>query len=295
MSATHPDVWARSKRVAMEASARSDVARWSRTARDVCLPGVPLAALLGFTANGDPYNTTGWLAGDEEERQQALARGRRPFKSGDPTKGYGAIGSHDLHELGWYGVEGGRCPTPCATDPECPWVILATSDLVRGILGRDAVTGKRWFGAFADQCAIGVANLRRHGLAVRDHLDERLRWALDGDGNPRAWTLWGYALAMMSWSAGSSGAAKHVNAYADSLAAIPEALRWGAFMRAAAAVDDPRARHRADEYSALRTAQKLSAGRLACAFTGESLTWFDEGLGADRERVLQRLVDVSSD
>lgn len=291
MSTTSPDTWARAKRGKLRACAQGPVGRWSAAALAVCMPGVPLAAALGFAANGDGYNTTGWRSGDDTERAEALRRGRKPF-GGKPTEGYGAIGSRNLHELGWYGVEGGYEGTPVATDPDCPWVVLADSEEVRKILGRPAVTGARWYGALADQCAVGIANLQRHMRLVHAHLDPRIAW---DDTKPV--TLWAWAVACIGWSAGDTRAAQHVNRHADALAAVPEALRTGTFMRLAGRIDDPGARHRQDEYSALREAQKLAAGRLAVSFTGEgddARRWLDEGLGDDRDAVYARLVDTAA-
>jgi hypothetical protein len=69
------------------------------------MPGVPVAAFVGFTANGDPYNTTGWRVGDDNERAEAVRKGRFPFKNKNPNDHdvYGHIGSNDLHELERFG------------------------------------------------------------------------------------------------------------------------------------------------------------------------------------------------
>ena len=215
----------------------------------------------------------------------------RETLGGDPRTGYGNVNSTNLHEGGPYGAEMGHCPDPVATDPGCMWVVAARSEAVRKILGRPGVEGRHWYDAIEDQIAIGLVGLSRHGRGVNKRLDARLRWIEDGDDGPKAWSLWSFALACMAWSAGDGGASGHVNAYADALAALPEALRWGAFMRFAALDDSPKAKHRADEYSALRTAQKLTAGRLACEFTGEDPAWFNDGLTtADRATVYARLV-----
>ena len=224
------------------------------------------------------------------ERAEAIAKGRKPL-GGDPSKGYGNVNSTDLNELGRFGVEGNRLPELVATG-SCPWVAGARSEAVRKILGRAGVEGRDWHGseAIPDQIAIGVWNLRRHLDAIRKRIDPRLAWP-EGD---KPVTAWAYSLAMMSWSAGSGGASKHVNAYADELAALPEAKRWGAFMRLAARDDSDARKHRADEYSALRTEQKRRAGVLACTFTGEDAAWFDDGLtDAERDEVHAALVRVS--
>lgn len=292
MGSDNPIRWAREKRGKLDDM--GDAWReWTTKARDVSLPGVPLAAIAGFCANGNPYNTTGWRVGDDAERAEAERKGRRPFKRG--VRGdYGGIDrTGDLHELGWYGTEGGKTPTPVATDPSCPWVSLANDDEVVKVLGREAVTGGAWYGAIADQCAIGCANLPRHWRACRRRLDPRLQWAED---DKRA-TLWRWLLAMMTWSAGGRGA-QHVNDYADRLATLPEGERWAEFCRLAAAEDDDGNRHRQDEWSCLRTAQKLEAAVVYAPKLPESwaLAWLrDDGFrdDAEREAVYARLVELS--
>lgn len=294
MGAADPDAWARSKRSKLARYARGPVGRVAAAALAVCLPGVPTAAALGFAANGsEDENTTGWIDGSDRERERALERGRYPLKKGDPREGYGAIGGRPaLHELGPFGVESGKTPAPPATDPECPWVVLAGDERVRKILGRAAVTGARWHGAIDDQVAIGVVNLRRHMDAVRKRLDPRIAWREDF----KLVTLWMWSMACVSWSAGTSRAAEHVNAYAAELGAADERARVGLFMRLAGAIDDDGDRHRQDEYSALRDAQKRAAGRRAAEHTGEgdaARAWLDDGLGADRPAVHARLVATS--
>lgn len=287
MGTARPDEWAKDKRHAIERDTDPSVAAMIAHARDVLLPGAPVAALVGFAANGDPYNTTGWRRGDEEERAEAIRKGRFPFKSKDPrdTKVYGHIGSDDLHELERFGVEGGYCPTPCATDPKCSWVEGARSEGVRKILGRAGVEGAAWYGAIADAVAIGVWNIRRHMDAARKELDPRLSWERDD----KPVSLWMFFCAISRWSAGGRGV-RHINKFADRLAGLPENERVGEFMRAAAEVDDPGSRHKQDEYTALRSAQKLEAGRTACKITGEDVAWFFDGLDVDRDSVYDALV-----
>ncbi len=292
MGSSAPKDWAADKRRKLQRYATDANARWTRESRDVCLVGVPLAALDGCGANGgDNENTTSWISFSERERAEAIAKGRKPL-GGDPSKGYGNVNSTDLNELGRFGVEGNRLPELVATG-SCPWIAGARSAAMRKILGRAGVEGGDWYGAAAipDQIAIGVWNLRRHLDAIRTKLDPRLSWADDA----KPITSWAYSLAMMSWSAGSGGASKHVNAYADELAALPESHRWGAFMRSAARVDSDARKHRADEWSALRTEQKRRAGVLACTFTGEDASWFADGLtDAERDEVHAALVRAST-
>ena len=98
---------------------------------------------------------------------------------------------------------------------------------------------------------------------------------------------------MMTWSAGGRGA-QHVNDYADRLATLPEGERWAEFCRLAAAEDDDGNRHRQDEWSCLRTLQKLEAGKIFAPMLGEDVSWFDDGIGDDeRVTLYARLVEVS--
>lgn len=295
MGAAHPVRWAEGKRDKFADLLVGPFEEWTCKALEVCLPGVPFAGPVGFVLNGDPWNTTGWHVGDQKERDEASAKGRFPFKNKDPRdpKVYGHIGSDDLHELGWYGTEGGHCPTPCATDPGCPWVKLARSEAVVKILGREAVTGSLWYGAIPDQCAVGVANLARHWRDAREDLHPLLRWPADD----KRFTLWRWAMASMHWSAGGR-ACTHVNAYREQLVTLPEEKRWGAFMRLAAETDGGKSRHRDDEYSAIRTAQKIEGACLAAKELEDAgaLEWLrDDGLSdGERAAVYARLVEVST-
>ena len=292
MGSADPRKWAESKERKIARYARPELLALFRRARDVAMPGVPVAALIGSACNGDLDEcTTGWISCSDRERAVALALGRKPL-GGDPREGYGNVNSDDLHEVGPFGVEGGKVPDRVATG-SCPWVSLADDEATRKILGRDAVTGSAWRGAFADQIALGVVNLARHGRQINARLAPALRWLEDGDVGPKVWSAYAFALANMGWSAGSGGASKHVNAYAAELAALPEAQRWGEFCRRAGAVNDPGYKHRADEWSALRTCQKIRAGVLACTTTGEDVAWFVDGLDGDREQVYAALVRAS--
>lgn len=296
MSATNPTDWAQDKKRKITKYASNPHLETFRKARDVSMPGVPLAALVGVAANGNlDENTTCWIVGDEDERQEAIRKGRKPL-GGRPDEGYGKIGSENLHELGPFGVEGGHCPEPVAANPECPWVSLADSDDAQKILGRHAVHGRAWYGAHEDQIVLGIINLKRHARAVRKRLVPRLQWEEDGEDGPKAWTLWPFLCACMSWSAGSGGAAKHINAYADELVRLPPQLRPGKFFLRAGEVDDPGFKHRADEWTALRTRQKHAAGLLAIETTQElsAAEWMDLGLGILLPEVDRALVRTST-
>lgn len=294
MAAETPSKWARSKLYKLDQMGEQWL-RWTKIARDVSLPGVPVAALAGFCFNGDPYNTTGWRVGDEAERQEAIRKGRFPFKDRDPqdTKEYGHIGSHDLHEAAWWGTESGHCPTPVATDPDCAWVRLSDDEEVVKVLGRKAVTGAAWYGAIPDQCAIGVANIRRHWRNARSDLHPSLQWRED-DKLATAWRLF---VALAHWSAGGR-ACSHINAYHQEIASAPEAERIAVFCRLAAKTDDPGGRHRQDEYTAWKTACKFEGGVHAASKLDEpwAVAWIrQDGFrnDAEREDVYAKLASIA--
>lgn len=285
MGSADPRAWARDKRDRMERRARE----WGdlvQRASDILTPGVPVVAHLGFAANGArDENTTGWISCSERERAEALTVGRKPL-GGDPRTGYGAVTSDDLHELGAWGVEGGHVPERVATG-DSPWATLAVSDGVRKVLDRAAVTGADWHGAHEDQIVVGVANLSRHSRQIRAKLPASLAWTDDA----KPWCLWRWALTMMSWSAGTGGAARHVARYERELAALPPSQRWGAFVRLASGFDGDGRKHARPIYSALRTCQKLEAARAHA--DAAALAWLDDGFDADREAVYAALTRAS--
>lgn len=297
MSTTHPFKWARDKSHKAERYARDRYVGVMTTARDVSLPGVPLAALIGVACNGsDDENTTGWIVGDNDERARAVRSGEKPL-GGDPEAGYGKVLGNDLDELGRFGVEAGHRPTPVATDPSCAWVELARGEVVKKILGRPGVEGARWHKSVEDQIAIGVADIARHARSVRKKLDARLRWDEDGDDGPKTWTLWPFFCGVSGWSAGDGGISRHLVRFADELAALPPNHRVGAFLKLAGSSDDPGGRHRQDEYTALRWAQKREAMWLASGFTGEreiATAWLDDGISSERQSVYDDLVRLSA-
>jgi len=87
-----------------------------------------------------------------------------------------------------------------------------------------------------------------------------------------------------------------VLAHREKLAQVPEAARYGALCRLAGEVDDRGAKHKQDEYTALRTAQKLEGARLATQWITDepwALAWLDDGLGAERDAVMARLAAIS--
>lgn len=290
MSGTHPDRWAADKAAKMRRYA-ADLRAITTRARDVCLPGAPVAAIMGFFANGARNeNTTGWKSCSPRERADALAAQRKPL-GGSPTSGYGAVSSRDLHELGPGGVEAGHVPDEVATG-DCAWVSGARSADVARILGRPGVEGSSWYGAIDDQVAIGVWNLARHRAQIRAKLPASLQW------DPTSpVTLWQYVCARMSWSAGTGGAARHLARYATQLAAVPEGGRVAVLYRLAGEYDGAGRKHARPSYTVLRAAQMVAAARVAAGELGEcgAVAWLDEGLGLDRDPVLAALVRSALD
>ena len=292
MSNTNPFDWARDKRGSAQRYAQDRHIDVMRKARDVAMPGVPIAALIGVACNGkDDENTTGWIVGDDAERAEALRTGKKPL-GGDPREGYGHVGSKDLYELGRFGVEASHYPSLVATG-DCPWCTLARGELVHKILDRAGVEGRAWRGAIADQIAIGVACIVRHAHAVNKRLHPNLQWEEDGDGAPKVWNLWPFFCGVSGRSAGDGGAERHLDRYADKLGPLPPGHRVGAFLRLAGEVDDPGMRHAQDEYTALRWSQKREAMWLALTFTNEgdaAKAFLDDGIGDDRAAVYDALV-----
>ncbi len=293
MSEAHPNEWAKGKRSKAKRYAEGEVAAHLRAAIPVLSPGVPVAAWIGVACNGSMNeNTTGWITCNDAERAEAERTGKTPL--GRALGDYARTG---LHELGPLGVEAGRAPHTVPSD-DSPWCSGARAPAVSLILGRGGVTDPgAWHGAIADQVVIGVYNNVAHGRKTRRLLDGGLQWEVGADGNPVLWSLWPFAVATMAWSAGNSGAARHINRFVEALAATPESKRWGEFVRLASTFSGEGHKHKRPSYSALRTCQKLAAAALAAGWTGESgaaLEWLDDGLGDDRAQVFEVLVSSAA-
>lgn len=294
MGAASPSAWARDKRDKAARYVIGEVRDAILLATSAMCPGVPLEAVVGACLNGGRNeNTTGWKTCSLEERAEALRTGRKPL-GGSPTTGYGNVTSKNLHELGPLGAEGGYVPDLVA-DEGSPWAGFARSDGVKRALGREGVIGAAWYGAVRDQVVIGVASIVRHGRETFARIDARVRPEVGLDGLPASWTLWPWALSLAAWSAGNGGLARHVNRHADALSAVPEAARWALFCRLAGAVNDPGAKHAQDEYTALRTRQKIEGARLAARLTGDAaaLAWLDDG-ACDADAIDAALVRAST-
>lgn len=174
-----------------------------------------------------------------------------------------------LREIGFFN-------TPTET-----WRALASSELVRALLGRDAISpdGEAWREAVRDQTAVGLVDLLRGQRAFASALPA-LAPATPGGA-------WGWYVALSSWSAGAGGTATHLRPHAAQLAAVAGTQRVGAYVSLLIAdvaagrfsASDDRA-HTNAAYSALRTLQKLECARaLARSLApsaGELDSWWDQ-------------------
>lgn len=245
----NPYTWARDK--------QSMLARWNagvvgdtiRRLSPMIWPGVPYEAFLGFAANGS-------------------IRGETSSDTALPPP-YGV--NNSFHELGLFGTEGGNridstmgtfpgipVPVPLAPAPTMSnnsWRSLASSARVVNALGRPASLELNGWLAVPDQVAVGLANLK-------SHLASTISSGLSGAGPVDQNSLWALALAFGGWSAGSGRMAQHVRRYASQIQGVSDDAKWGAFLNAVA--NDPNTSgqsHSNPAYTAMRTWQKLEAGR----------------------------------
>lgn len=258
----HPWVWAKEKRAKAERYVRGDVGVWTRRARDVIAPRVPVSLFLGFAMNGDTSeNTTGWVRGDAAERAEAARTGRRPL---------GGDLSQRFHELGAYGVPGGDVGgvAPNTVGGDDAWITLATDRQAREVLSRDGKTGPGEWRSVPDQCAIGLANLREDGASVGRNVAVLKSW---GD----AWDAWRVPVTFAGWSAGPGGTSGHLRKRLAALQGVELRERfaaWGEELLREGVPSDARARsHAWDWYTWVRTAQKLAGAELCAELLGEDL------------------------
>lgn len=223
--------------------------------------GVPISAVLGFTAIG----------GADEDT------------CGAPDQ--------EFHEVGEFQTPAGLCSGPAPNpDPRAPWNqwgAAANTSFVRGLLGRPAtMVAGGWRGAAAtrDRAAVGLYNLlaglrafssdsRRELRRVRRERAQLAPRELGGQ--------WAAACAFAAFSAGPAGAARAWSRYVDELAPLDERARFAALIRAvardvAAGVSfQPPANHPNPAHTTLRTWQKLAAGAaLEAAGGGVASAWY---------------------
>jgi N-acetylmuramoyl-L-alanine amidase len=279
-----PAQWAKGKR--KEALRRFDEfgGEFERQCK-IVFPGVPPEAIMGFTLNGGvKENTTGFITGLEDERPPK--RERPPL---------GGIAAQKFHELGMFGVEGGPREGP-APSKGSPWAEAADSADVKSLLGRAGNTKPGGWLSIPDQIAIGLTNTRSHGRSVIKHksFPVQARPATEK-------SLWFVALSFMAWSAGDGRAAQHVSNFAKELAAVPEAQRWGAFIRLLADAGKKcklkagPVKHASPFYSAVRTLQKIEAGLLLATERGVDVSFFDDGLDTDRDDLHKTLTRLANE
>jgi hypothetical protein len=178
----------------------------------------------------------------------------------------------------------GFCAIGLYQTPETSWDRLRTQGRVRALLGgRDAVPSRPanaagvypWQAASAipDQVAVGLWDVHDGGESVTARIPAALR-PQDPAGQ------WAWMLATMAYTGGAGGAAATVRRYADALAAVPEASRFGALLQAVAR--DPSVPREPIGHTVARSYQQLQLGGMIAASTGASaaqLAWYAPDLG----------------
>jgi hypothetical protein len=204
-----------------------------------------------------------------------------------------------FHELGLYQTEGGPCsgpgPNPDPYAPDNNWGRLANSSVVTSLLGRPAtMVDGAWRQAVDDQTAVGLANVAAHAASVASQLSDPSLAPTDPGGT------WNIFLGLTGFSAGDSGAARTVNRYAAQLAGVDERARVAALIDAIL-VDAQNGTlpgstlgdHGSPAYDALRSLQKLAAGRALAQQTGGDVGWFDYGFGDQQDAATAAIDDAA--
>lgn len=253
--ATGVEAWGQSKLSRIASWDAGEIGRIHRDFVPRWFAGVPHEAFMGFCANGGPNEDTV-----------------------SPTN------SQPFHETGLYGIENGLrnrpAPDPDPSRPYARWAQRYNRPTVVAALGRPATLVEGEWKRFPDQIAVGLENTRDHGRSVMERIPANLRAQSES-------SLWFVACCFGGWSAGDPGFSHHINRVSGDLN-VPETDRWGAFLRAVSklAPGNPHS-HGNASYSALRTAQKLAAGRLLAEKNHDpNVAWFNEGLGNDRPSIL---------
>lgn len=221
-----------------------------RAMTPVAWPGVPPTFFLGFTG---------------------FARGTENTTDGVPAQRF--------HEVGYFQVEAGlrdgAAPNPDPTAEYNAWGRLHASDLVVQLLGHPATMSPNgWREDIAAQCAVGLANLKRHLGNARSKLPVSLHPV-----DPAS--TWAGLLAFTAFSRGAGQLAKVIAPYAAALAKVDEHARWDAWQRLVVAdinakVDNigTRAGKSGTAYALIRSRQKHDCGRLAASTVGEPVDWY---------------------
>lgn len=147
---------------------------------DIIWSGVPNSALMGLSANstGATENTTD------------------------------AVANQSFHEIGYYqipaGPRDGPAPNPNPNAHDNAWGQLATSTLVRQVLGRPAtMVHNAWKTAIDDQTAVGLANYLRDGTTCT----RLLHWDLPVN------SLAFWCVSILAYGVGATGAQRIITAY----------------------------------------------------------------------------------
>jgi hypothetical protein len=198
-----------------------------------------------------------------------------------------------FHAVGLFGPPAGRTATAPDPNPrglDNAWGRLHDDSRVRAALGRNASMSPGGWRALPDQVAVGLVNLLEDGYATQRLLPTSI--STRDISSP-----WFAAAAFAGWSSGPGGAAPRFRRFEGNLARAGLDSRWTAYVKSL--VDDYAAgritshdacTHGNAAFSAVRTAQKLQAGKALAERTGGNVGWFDVGPPA----VLQYLTVVGS-
>lgn len=208
--------------------------------------------------------------------------------------------------IGLLGIEQpevGPVPYPTANPPPCPhgrpspntWFQHHDKALVRNALNGPAPLTEGSWRSLPPQIAVGLSNLHDKRRSVVNAL-RAAGVPPVGDNDP--WTI---IMMLMAWSTGPAGVAGHVRHFARSLAGVSGERRWGALIRAAYEAAErgtvparaPR-NHRLNPYfSLIRGMQKVEVGRRLIQATGGNTSFLDDGLGAERQTIYDKLAHMA--
>jgi hypothetical protein len=264
---------------------------------------IPPEAILGFAANSSQYDNAGygdnshtdigWLGIDTTNN--GIIGGAYSALLQDPTvlQCMRAIGRSD-------GPVGGTWPHPALDDIE--------GQLAVGIVNlRNRARGLMSSLVYRPPGARGTSGTSRQAARARQTTPAattaastetvRLLNSID--------SLWAVAMMFMSWSAGPGNVLRWVGPYAQQLAQVPDRQKWGTFLRLlcedgvqgrrshTATTTSSSAHSHNPYYSVVRTLQKIEVARTIAFASNSNRAFFDEGLGADRDRIFDQLTRLA--
>lgn len=208
--------------------------------------------------------------------------------------------------IGLLGIEQpevGPVPYPTANPPPCPhgrpspntWFLHHDKELVKRVLNGPAPLTEGSWRDLPPQIAVGLSNLHGKRRAVVNAL-RAAGVPPVGDNDP--WTV---IMMLMAWSTGPGGVAAHVRHFARAIAGVSGERRWGALIRAAFEAAErgtvparmPHNHRLNPYYSLIRGMQKVEVGRRLIQATGGNVAFLDDGLGADRQTVYDKLAHMA--